>query len=183
MDYEKAYKEALERARRKRDFFKSTFPKYDYDKEIEDIFPELSESEDEKTRKEMIETFKGAYEGNGVPIPFNRFPIWIAWLEKQKPVEWSEKDSNNLKETIYFIKEFQKSNRCKNENDMQNSVTCEKWLESITPQPKAKEEWSDEDEKIMLNIVSDGVRKVGLDESQIKWLKSLKEKCLPQPKQ
>ena len=44
MDYEKAYKEALERA-------KKLYGCPEYDAELEEIFPELRESEDERIRK------------------------------------------------------------------------------------------------------------------------------------
>ena len=44
---------------------------------------------------------------------------------------WSEKDREMIDETLYFIREYQQSNRCKDENGMQNSVTCEKWLKSL----------------------------------------------------
>ena len=49
---------------------------------------------------------------------------------QQKPA-WSEKDGEMIDETLYFIREYQQSNRCKDENGMQNSVTCEKWLHSL----------------------------------------------------
>lgn len=50
--------------------------------------------------------------------------------------QWGEEDEAMLKDAIYFINEFQRSNRCKDENDMQNSVTCENWLKSLQTQPK-----------------------------------------------
>ena len=78
MDYEKAYKEALERARDYYDFYKENPAKA---QPFIDIFPELAESEDERIRKEIIELVK-----KYAPTEFN----WrggdehIAWLEKQK---------------------------------------------------------------------------------------------------
>ena len=41
------------------------------------------------------------------------------------------KGGNMIDETIYFIQEFRKSNRCADEGDFQNSVTCEDWLKSL----------------------------------------------------
>jgi hypothetical protein len=58
--------------------------------------------------------------------------------KEQKPTEWSEEDKQNLEETLYFIREYQNSNRCKDEGDMQNSVTCENWLKSFRPLPHWK---------------------------------------------
>ena len=49
---------------------------------------------------------------------------------EQKPA-WSEEDNMKIEETLYFLREYQQSNRCKDENGMQNSVSCEKWLKSL----------------------------------------------------
>lgn len=49
----------------------------------------------------------------------------------EKPTAWSEEDNMMIEETLYFLREYQHSNRCKDENGMQNSVTCEKWLKSL----------------------------------------------------
>ena len=77
MDYEKKYKEALERAN-----------KYNFDgakQVVKDlvfyIFPELKESEDEKIRKELIELISCMHDADP------RKKGWIAWLEKQESVE------------------------------------------------------------------------------------------------
>ena len=68
MDYEKKYKEALERARQF-----SEKPYLEDSKGIVDyIFPELKESEDERIRKEIISMFETLDRKD-----------WIAWLEKQ----------------------------------------------------------------------------------------------------
>ena len=91
MDYEKAYKEALERARKLQENSNGMILK----KWLWNIFPELKESEDEKIRKEILEYFQQFEneELHGVNIS-----DWIAWLEKQseqKPAEWSEEDEQN----------------------------------------------------------------------------------------
>ena len=68
MDYEKAYKDALERAREE-------FGSGCYDKgTIEYIFPELAESEDERIRKDIISFLKANKDFA---------EDWIAWLERQ----------------------------------------------------------------------------------------------------
>ena len=65
MDYEKKYKEAFERAR---ELSKTTTgANYEY------IFPELKESEDERTRKEILDYIDKA----------TGCKRWVAWLEKQ----------------------------------------------------------------------------------------------------
>ena len=80
MDYEKAYKEALERARNLHkdaiDMEESLLAK-----QCEIIFPELEESEDEKIRRELIAYFRN----NSVTIKWSGLDVKkvIEWLEKQ----------------------------------------------------------------------------------------------------
>ena len=65
----KRYEEALEKARQL-----CTYPTTKpFISDLQDLFPELAESEDEMTRKEIIQYIKiGTYHKD-----------WIAWLEKQ----------------------------------------------------------------------------------------------------
>ena len=83
MDYEKAYKEALERARKANKTIKNliNIKQTDIQDKIEYIFPELAESEDERIRKEITElvmqpSWKTEQE-------FHRRKEMVAWLEKQ----------------------------------------------------------------------------------------------------
>ena len=72
MNYEKKYKEALDKAR-ELCAYPTTKP---FIKDLQDLFPELAESEDERIRKEFckdIWTF----------IPNEKAHKYIAWLEKQ----------------------------------------------------------------------------------------------------
>ena len=81
MDYEKKYKEAFEEAKAIHNF-SSNIAEI---KRMEQIFPELAESEDEKIRKALIThcrntrcvTEEGA----------ERIAKWIAWLEKQDEID------------------------------------------------------------------------------------------------
>ena len=63
----------------------------------------------------------------------------------KRELAWSEKDEMMIEETLYFLREYQHSNRCKDENGMQNSVTCENWLKSLRPQ----KQWKPSDEQII----------------------------------
>lgn len=72
MDYEKAYKEALERARKYMD--------EGYTVLMPDLFPELRESEDERISKEIIHYI--LYKANGVSEEQEH--AWISYLEKRK---------------------------------------------------------------------------------------------------
>lgn len=86
MDYEKKYKEALS-------FLKDLKPYMsDYCTEkLEGFFPELSESEDEKIRKELLEHCLNRRDGKQICVDASDYRRWAVWLEKQgeqKPVEW-----------------------------------------------------------------------------------------------
>ena len=72
MDYEKKYKEALERAK---DYYEKGYLMINA--ALEKMFPELNESEDETIRKELINFFKSRLAG------FPQCEKYIAWLEKQ----------------------------------------------------------------------------------------------------
>jgi hypothetical protein len=81
MDYERKYKEALERASK---ICNSDFEPNDKSILCSIIFPELKESEDEKTRKDLTEFIKSASGGFlNSTIPCKTFGEWLEWLEKQ----------------------------------------------------------------------------------------------------
>ena len=167
---------------------------------IEEIFPELKESEDERIRKEIIATIHLYY---GEPLE-DEAKEMISWLEKQgnKPqgktaleaikeekvdnsnkVEtnsaWSEEDETILDNLIYALA---------NDRIGNNRDEYVDWLKSIKErvQPQPKQEWSEEDEKIelsieqvmncasLLNLVPEKIEKVRA------WLKSLKGRVQPQ---
>ena len=139
MDYEKKYKEALEKARVWKE--KSGMPK---NKQgiLDDIFPELKESEDEKIRKALIRFHKSTIDIDGI-----KGDEIVAWLEKQGDKDklikelgeykvkytqevlekhlnsMNNKDNERLrKTTIAFLKDFA-------EQGYENAVECIDWLE------------------------------------------------------
>lgn len=102
MDYEKKYKEALERAKQ----IQSTpyTAHWDIMKEVcEELFPELKESEDEKIRNFVFKIFKDA-QRYGVcetimPEQFNKI---FAWLDSLRPQShW--KPSEEMLEALYRV--------------------------------------------------------------------------------
>ena len=106
MDYEKAYKEALARAKDVHDY-------YCDDNEqiwkIESIFPELkedAESEDER----MIDNIIGALRTISITTANKgTYKEELAWLEKQKeqkPVEWSEEDEKAIDAACALLCEY-----------------------------------------------------------------------------
>ena len=90
---------------------------------LESLFPELKESEDERTRKEIVRFIRMEVEDK---IVGNK---WLAWLENQgekEPVEWSEKDEHKVKDIIYFLN----SAKVHYASDVELNG-CIKWLWSL----------------------------------------------------
>lgn len=79
MDYEKKYKEALERAKQ----FMTEHPTRAEQDLMTALFPELKESEDERIRKWIIEEFKLHYDFESKSLN-PMVEKALAWLEKQK---------------------------------------------------------------------------------------------------
>lgn len=77
MDYEKAYKEALERAKNLHEDAIDMGENIRA-KQCEIIFPELAESEDERIRKALIRYHQSMIDIDGI-----KGEKIIAWLEKQ----------------------------------------------------------------------------------------------------
>lgn len=97
MDYEKAYKDALERAKR---LYKDAVTlQLEQDiKDYETIFPELKESEDEKIRKELLTWLQNT---EGQVLPMDRYNAALAWLEKQGEQKPQRMISAEAKEAMY----------------------------------------------------------------------------------
>lgn len=79
MNYEKKYKEALERAKKAKNNVGFNAQTH---KVLDIIFPELKESEDEMIRKALIRFHKSTIDVDGI-----KGEDIVAWLEKQKKDE------------------------------------------------------------------------------------------------
>ncbi len=148
MDYEKKYKEALEKLR---DFYRdydTVSHLIDVKDELANLFPELKESDDERMLREIKRYIKE--QGNkstGLPNGTAAVADMLAWLEKQGDKDklikelgeykvkytqevlekhinsMSNKDDERLrKTTIAFLKDFA-------EQGYENAVECIDWLE------------------------------------------------------
>ena len=89
MDYKEKYEKALELAKQ----YKEN-GSYDTDF-LDDIFPELAESEDEKIREDIIEHFQYEIEelsnkGEEYEAEIEELSKYISYLEKQKPRDYRE---------------------------------------------------------------------------------------------
>lgn len=107
------YEEALERA-------KKGLP-------IDEVFPELKESEDERIRKELLEEIEfiiphdDETDSEGLILPsyharIDRYKSYLEKQKEQKPAEWSEEDERKIIELKTFIAQcngFNKKNRKK----------------------------------------------------------------------
>ena len=82
MDYEKKYKEALERAKSFQEKYGGDYAGY--------IFPELAESEDERIRQGLIKFVKATTNEKVMTLSGIGKDMLLAWLEKQKESEVSE---------------------------------------------------------------------------------------------
>ena len=128
MDYEKAYKEALERARMINNG-------EDVDVEAgtttcEYIFPELKESEDERIRKTLIKYFDAYPKDYFGGLKKNYI---VAWLEKQgeqKSIGWKDSDEKYL---FWALLSIQKDIAASEINGVNTKDLndCVKWLYSL----------------------------------------------------
>ena len=130
MDYEKAYKEALERAREIHNEHRAQC----FDVMVK-VFPELKESVDERIRKELLKSFKYQQRElrpdkewlNGIKLS-----EVVAWLEKQgeQKYDWSEEDEEVFHCLEYTVKHYY--------DDKDTISKCCSWLNSLKERIKEK---------------------------------------------
>ena len=178
MDYEKKYKEALERARQ----FSEHPLQEDSDSIVEYIFPELAESEDERIREDIISLVNEFWERIGSINPeYSSRSRMLAWLEKQgeqKPnpvldieIPFGAKDSELQEATYHIPKGF----HAEIDDD-----------KVVIKQGEQKPAWSEEDMALLDSAIAFvehspfttiGKGKGGV----VDWLKSLKERYTWKP--
>lgn len=153
------YEEALERA-------KKGLP-------IDEVFPELKESEDERIRKELLEEIEfiiphdDETDSEGLILPsyharIDRYKSYLEKQKEQKPAEWSEEDERKIIELKTFIAQcngFNKKNR-KKVFDM---------IDTLRPQPH----WKPSDEQ--MKALSTAYRLGKLGKTDMESLQSLYE--------
>ena len=183
IDWKKKYNEALEKIKR------YTIDDYGCTRlKPTDIFPELSESEDEKIKKELIEFIQWAEDRGVTRHDFHQAkrPLeWIAWLEKQKTINekesfiWTKHDEAVRKEAIACLEDWEGAIiRVGGLVDYENILA---WLKEELPekQKEQKLEWSKEDIERYLSCL----QRLGTDNPDqpetinSKWFK---EHCYPQ---
>lgn len=155
MDYEKKYKDALERAKLIR---LQLFDIGEEANEIEHIFPELTESEDEKIKKELIDLLNVLWRHYNFPYDRNKYEEFLAWLEKQNEQKsvWNEEDEYQINTILHGLdlkRELYKKEGNKTEEDRYN--TQYNWLKSFKPQ----NHWKPSEEQ--MNAFEHFVRSIG----------------------
>lgn len=192
MDYEKMYKEALERARYIKENTDSVGA-LDISACFEQIFPELRESDDERTRKEIVlflREGKHYYCQDSV-----KRQEWAAWLEKQgeqkTEIEYIYPKFRigdvivPIKPNGYYppvrvlsIEKKTKSYYCESDDHKHYSsipIRCENEYKLV----EKNLAWSEEDNK-MLNSVIQRIKELDhywnkpTDEKMVDWIKSLR---------
>lgn len=130
-DYKKLYEDAIFRMNKWVESSEIIDPK----EVAEFVFPELKESEDERTRKEIIDFVKsrGGFNGD-----------WIAWLEKQG-------------EHANFINKIQIGDKVTRNEDgvLVNLSQLKRVAKKDEKQGEQKPAWSEEGEKIIYDAIKE----------------------------
>lgn len=143
--------------------------------------------EDERMLNELITIMDGGIVTSGTYLS-----EYVAWLKSlperfnlQLKQEWSDTDNIGWDEAFACVTRAEEA--AKNEEELQNAVTAEKWLKEIKFKyhvHPVKQKWSKEDEETIRDAINrieqlDHYWNRPRDERLIKRLKSLR----PQPKQ
>ena len=167
------------------------------------IFPELAESEDEQTKRELINYLYDVHDDD------EERARWISYLEKQgehanfrNKIQVGDKVTRNEDGVLVNLSQL---NRVAKKDEKQAQKPAE-WIQELesklsnaTPEQlaewkekyfKVESAWSEEDEnyhRICLDLCTGmpngGVYAPYIKDEAINWFKSLKDRCQPQPKQ
>jgi hypothetical protein len=163
--------------------------------DVQDFFPELAESEGEKVIKRITLCLEECVHSD-VIRDYEKDEC-TAWLEKQKGIicgispnsAWSEEDKGIIEEVVSYLINY--SNIVESKEDANRIEYLIDKIQDICPHQK--QEWSEEDEQHIDSLLKrlEGMCKKGATytatrfavSQDIDWLKSLKGRVQPQPKQ
>ena len=184
----KRYDEVVEKARQLC-AYPTTKP---FISDLQDLFPELKESEDERIRKALIEMVHDTT-GDELWVDYGiHKEEALAWLEKRDELinlpQFTFDDVLALQCCMETVKKAQEDKDLYEKlKDLHNRVYDVYQLEKQGEQKPA--EWSEEDEATRIEVIKllndPSLYEVchNLRGEAIEWLKSLKDRCVPQPKQ
>lgn len=154
---------------------------------LETLIPELKESEDERIRKSLIDYFNRFKSSDMWNESFS-FGDVVSWIEKQGKLIEDYEDrldrcacesfNKGYKAAIEHQKEKQGEQKCVIDEGKSEIDYC---FTKMMNGEKVSPTWSEEDEKMLNDILMCGERHCYLDAGNIAWLKSLRDKV--QPKQ
>lgn len=135
MDYEKKYKEALANARQEY----TTTENVERKQWLEELFPELAESEDEKIRRNIIAALKG--EGYYDCDLTNECIAWVEKQGEQNPT-WSDEDEKMSENILSHLREYYVQKKGYPYVADLNSPEMEefRWLKSLKDRMKGRED-------------------------------------------
>jgi hypothetical protein len=133
MDYEKEYKEALERARKE---YKNHEAFKGFCEMLVHIFPALKDSKDERIKRKFLALIEWSKSYAASGITSGEAKEMTTWLEEQceKKSAWSEEDERYLSYAIHAVEDMLGNNG-------KNTVT---WLKSL----KDRYTWKPSDEQM-----------------------------------
>ena len=164
---------------------------------LENLFPQLAESEDERIRKEIVSFIKSV--NHSYLCGTDRRTKWLTWLEKQKeqkPI--SQEDFDTAKhEALWEEQKPVEKQDYSGLTDFERAIhrgflyaglenvpvtiireTAQECLAQVKPA-----EWSEEDKKMLEYIINDAIQKVYPVGEELTWLKDLPNRFNLQPKQ
>ena len=188
------YDEAIEKLRGFYRDYDTVSRLIDVKEELANLLPELKEPEDERIRKMLIEFFGKGAECNGSTNGISDKDI-LAWLEKpseQKPAQETKPFKAEHGKYYYCIKDYFCGGRKQaSKGDVVQALRglsimgLKDASEYFLPVNfiKCNSAWSEEDERIYQSIMDDTVQENQLDGKQTDWLRDIKYRYFPQPKQ
>ena len=124
---------------------------------------------------------------------------WDAEKKELRTIEqasaWNEEDEKILKELVEEVKDqldSVPSPDCMDKEDEKVLKQLNKWMDWLKSlkdriQPQPKQEWSEEDEKILSSIINDSIDTINsnhiFDDNQLDWLHSIKDRIKAHPQQ
>jgi len=147
MDYEKAYKESIERAK---NYISGHHTDVDPRSAMECVFPELRESEDENIRQDIIDWLINYKDNVQVDLKDEEVDRWVSWLEKQGEQKVIN-EYNEHEPTSYEIEKWNGAYEKGYDIGYMNGKNEQKPTDAIA---EMNPTWSEDDEKKMNKLVS-----------------------------